>query len=162
MKKRNFSSRVATVLLLTVVLPFLFSSRCSADADESFNPIFDRRAAVITANNKDHDAAASSPLGMHSHKYNEEDHPLSSLAAERRDLVSVSCQEHSIFVLQSFFTNHLHAHVFFDFPRFIDCRIEGEATAEASRQHSIQEEASTRGFSSSVYWSEIKQSTKTK
>ena len=25
---------------------------------------------------------------------------------------------------------NLHAHVFFDFPRFIDCRIEGEATAE--------------------------------
>jgi len=147
------------VLLLNVVLPFLFFSSCCS-ADESFNPIFDRRAAMMTANNYDHDDAASSPLGMHSHKYNEEDHPLSSLAAERRDLVS--CQEHFIFILLPFFTNHLHAHVFFDFPRFIDCRIEGEATSEASRQHSIQEEASTRGFSSSVYWSKIKQSTKTK
>jgi hypothetical protein len=81
-------SRVATALLLTIVLSY----RCSADESSNL-----RRAAKMTGNNDDHDhvhvaAAASSPLGMHSRKYNEEGQffltSSSSAAAERRTLVS--------------------------------------------------------------------------
>jgi len=78
-------SRVATALLLTIVLSY----RCSAD--ESSSNL--RRAATMTGNNDDHDHAhVAAAASSHSQKYNEEGQfflPSSSSAtAERRTLVS--------------------------------------------------------------------------